>query len=293
MTLLLDDAGVRAGFDWNQAISVLRDTYAKSFGARYPARAMARGDHGWMRTMTGIPAGGGLMGLKTISVSVRTRRGSTLITLFDQQTAELVALLDGRPVTGYRTAATSALAADLLSVPGPLAVAVIGSGFEAKNHVRALAAIRNLKSVRVYSPKPESRTRFVTELADIRAPILPADSPAAAVADASLVICAARSHDESPTLLGEWLQQGMTVVSIGSTLPEQREVDPQVIARADVIIADVVDEVRQDTGDLLAAHAAGVDVGEIGSLADLVGGRHPGRTTAAQIVLYKSVGSAA
>jgi ornithine cyclodeaminase/alanine dehydrogenase len=133
----------------------------------------------------------------------------------------------------------------------------------------------------------------VTELADIRAPVLPADSAAAAVSDASLVICAARSHDESPTLLGEWLQQGMTVVSIGSTLPEQREVDPQVIARADVIIADVVDEVRQDTGDLLAALAAGVDVGEIGSLADLVGGRHPGRTTAGQIVLYKSVGSAA
>jgi alanine dehydrogenase len=291
MTLLLDDAAVRAGFDWNLAISAVRDAYAEtSGGARYPARAMARGDHGWMRTMTGIPAGDGLMGLKTIAVSLEKDRASMIIALFDQRTAELVALLDGRPVTGYRTAATSALAADLLSVPGPLTVAVIGSGFEAKNHVRALAAIRELTSVRVYSPRPESRARFAAELADL--PVLAADSAPAAVRDSSLVICAARSHDESPVLLGEWLQPGMTVVSIGSTLPEQREVDTEVIARADLIIADVVDEVTGDTGDLLAARAAGVDVGEIGSLADLVGGRHPGRTDAEHVVMYKSVGSA-
>lgn len=295
MTLLLDDAAVRAGFDWGQAISALRDTYAGSFEPpRYPARAQARGNHGWMRTMTGIPADGGLMGLKTISVSLTTRRGTILITLFDQLSGQLEALLDGRSVTGFRTAATSALAADLLAAPGPLDVAVIGSGFEAKNHVRALAAVRELKSVQVYSPSQDSRARFATELSELQAPITPVGSAAAAVDGASLVIAAARSHDESPVLLGEWLQPGMTVVSIGSTLPEQREVDPAVIARSDVIIADVVDEVLEDTGDLITARAAGIDVADqVGSLADLVGGRHPGRTDAGQIALYKSVGSAA
>lgn len=107
------------------------------------------------------------------------------------------------------------------------------------------------------------------------------------------VSLAARSRDETPTLRGTWLRPGVTVVSIGSTLPEQREVDTDVLGRADVIVADVVDEVLHDTGDLIAARAAGLDVaGKTCSLADLVSGRHPGRTDPAEVALYKSVGSA-
>jgi ornithine cyclodeaminase/alanine dehydrogenase len=118
-------------------------------------------------------------------------------------------------------------------------------------------------------------------------------SPETAVAGASLVICAARSHDESPILLGRWLTPGMTIVSVGSTVPEQREVDPETIGRADVIVADVVDEVLRDTGDLIAARAAGTEVGgRVASLAALVSGECTGRTDDRQVVLYKSVGSA-
>jgi len=294
VTLILDDAAVRSAFDWNRAVSAVRDAYAGAVDAsRYPGRGIARGDHGWLRTLSGIPAGDELMGVKIISVSMEKVRGALLIALFDQRTAELVALLDAHAITGYRTAATSALAADMLAAPGPVSVAMIGSGFEAKNHLRALSAVRPLTSVQVYSPRQDSRSRFVSELSDVPAPVMPAESAAAAVAKASLVICAARSRDETPVLDGNWLRAGATVVSIGSTLPEQREVHSNVIALADLIIADVVDEVLDETGDLLAAQAEGIDVtGDVGSLADLVGGRHPGRTSSDQIVLYKSVGSA-
>src|SRR5207237_4120725 len=118
-------------------------------------------------------------------------------------------------------------------------------------------------------------------------------SPEAAVEQASLVICAARSYDETPTLRGAWLRPGSTVVSIGSTLREQREVDPETISRADVIVADMVEEVLHDSGDLIAATAAGIDATErTRSLASVVGGRSSGRTDDEQIVVYKSVGSA-
>jgi ornithine cyclodeaminase/alanine dehydrogenase len=123
--------------------------------------------------------------------------------------------------------------------------------------------------------------------------VTPAPSPESAVAGAALVICAARSRDESPVLHGRWLTPGMTVVSVGSTLPEQREVDGETIARADVIVADVVDEVLRDTGDLIAARAAGTDVADrVVSLADLVSGAPGGRKDNGQVALYKSVGSA-
>jgi ornithine cyclodeaminase/alanine dehydrogenase len=113
------------------------------------------------------------------------------------------------------------------------------------------------------------------------------------VSGASVILCAARSYDETATLHGEWLQPGSTVVSIGSTVREQREVDPETIGRADVVVADMVEEVLHDTGDLIAARAAGIDISDrIRSLADVVAGRRDGRTDPRQIVLYKSVGSA-
>jgi alanine dehydrogenase len=293
MTLLLDDATVQSVLDWNLAISALRNAYTGADDReRFPPRAIARGDKSWLRTLGGVPDDS-LMGVKVIAAAPEARRASYLIALFDEGSAELVAILDGNSITGYRTAATSALAADLLSVPGPLAVAVIGSGFEAEKHIRALAAVRDLKSVRVYSPRQESRARFAAGLADLPAPVISAGAAEAAVADATLIICAARSYDETPVLLGKWLTAGTTVVSVGSTVPEQREVDPAVIAQAEVLIADLPDEVTGDTGDLIAARAAGVDLaGKVSSLHDLVSGRHPGRTSDGQIILYKSVGSA-
>ena len=294
MALVLSDDDVQMGFDWGLAIEALRTAYAGSpETGRYPNRTVARGGVNWFRTLSGIPADGSPMGVKVIAGAFARRQVSYLISLFDQDTAELVALMDGNSITGYRTAATSALAADVLARAGALQVAVIGSGFEARKHVRALAAVRSLRAVRVFSPRAESRTKFASELADLGISIQPAQSAAEAVGGADLVICAARSYDESPTMLGEWLAPGATVVSIGSTVPEQREVDSATIARADVIIADARHEVLHETGDLLAAAADGIDAtAKTASLADLIGGRHPGRERDDQIAVYKSVGAA-
>jgi ornithine cyclodeaminase/alanine dehydrogenase len=294
MTLLLSDADVRAMLDWRPAVAALRAAYqAAGDDGAYPGRLIARGGGTWLRVLPGVPGDGGLMGAKIIAAAPKAGRVSYLIALFDQATTELVALLDANSITGYRTAATSALAADLLAVPGPLTVCVLGSGFEAGKHLRAIAAIRDVTAARVYSPRATSRERFAAGLAHLGFPVEPVVSAETAVAGAALVICAARSRDESAILLGRWLTPGMTIVSVGSTVPEQREVDPETIGRADVIIADVVDEVLRDTGDLIAARAAGIDVGgRVASLADLVGGTCAGRTDDGQVVLYKSVGSA-
>ena len=294
MTMFITDAEVRAVFDWRGAIAALRAAYfVPDDAARFPGRTMARGDFGWLRTLSGVPGDTGLMGAKLIAASLTRRRVSYLIPLFDQQTAELAALLDGNSVTGFRTAATSALAADVLAPDRPLRVAVIGSGFEARHHVRALAAARALAAVTVFSPSPASRAKFADALADLKTPVTAAGSAAEAVEGADLVVCAARSRDETPTLHGAWLAPGMTVLSIGSTLPEQRELDTEAIRRADVIVADAVDEVSRDTGDMIAAAQAGVAfAGKLTSLASVVSGQVPGRPAPEAIVLYKSVGAA-
>jgi alanine dehydrogenase len=94
-------------------------------------------------------------------------------------------------------------------------------------------------------------------------------------------------------LHGDWLEPGMSVVSIGSTLPEQREVAVDVIERAESIIADVPDEVAHGSGDMLAASRSGIDfTHKLLSLNTVMRNRHPVRATPNGIVLYKSVGSA-
>ncbi|WP_046728217.1 ornithine cyclodeaminase family protein [Streptomyces humi] len=292
MTIFLTDADVRAAFGWPEAVAALRAAYsAPPDESRFPPRAMARAEGRWLRTLSGVPGDGAPMGAKLIAAAPRNRRASYLIPLFDQETVELLALLDGNAVTGFRTAATSALAVDALTPAGPLTVAVIGSGFEAQHHVRALAATRELSSVTVFSPDPAGRARFVDRLADLELPLRTAGSAAAAVDGAGLVLCAARSRDERPTLAAA--PPGATVVSIGSTLPEQRELDTAVVERADLIVADEVHEVAYGTGDLIAAKEAGVDLaGRLVSLADVISGRAPGRSGPDATVVYKSVGSA-
>jgi ornithine cyclodeaminase/alanine dehydrogenase-like protein (mu-crystallin family) len=169
---------------------------------------------------------------------------------------------------------------------------VIGSGFEARHALECLAAVRTLQAVRVFSPTPASRDRFAEGFRP-RLEITAVASPQSAVQDADVVVCAARSEDEAPVLHGAWLPAGCTVVSLGSTLPEQREVDEATMARAACIVADMPEEVRHDTGDAIAAANAGVDLaGKLVSLSDLVAGRVAARRDPADIVLYKSVGSA-
>ncbi|BEV15715.1 NAD(P)-binding domain-containing protein [Herbaspirillum sp. DW155] len=293
-TLFLTDDDVSQLHSWKDAIDALRAAYAAPVEQQMvPPRSMARGNGIWLRTLSAISPSGGHLGSKLISASPRAGCASYLISLFDEQTMALSALIDGNQITAIRTAATAAIAVDALAPRRALRVAVIGSGFEARSQLNALHAARSLQSVSVFSPTPASRERFAADFRH-RAGIDISAAPSAetAVKGVDVVICAARSRDESPVLRGEWLEPGMCVVSIGSTLPEQREVDVDVIARAGLIVADMVEEVAHDTGDMIAAHRAGIRFADkLHGLDDLIGGRLAPRPSG-EIALYKSVGSA-
>lgn len=294
-TLFLSDRDVGSLHSWTDAVAALRAAYAAPIGAHMvPPRSMARGDGVWLRGLSAISPNGGHMGSKLIAASPRARCASYLVSLFDQDTMALAALIDGNQITAIRTAATAAMAVDALAPAGPLRVAVIGAGFEARSQLLALQAVRPIASAAVYSPTPASRQRYADEFRQrYGITVVAAETPQQALDGADVVLCAARSRDESPVLLGAWLQPGMTVVSIGSTLPEQREVDVDVIRRAAMIVADMADEVAHDTGDMLAAAAEGVGFGgKLHALADVIAQRFPVLRAPGDIVLYKSVGSA-
>lgn len=292
--LFLTEADTEQILNWPDVIACLTAAYqAPDDPAAAPPRVVARKGSAWLRVLAALSSSGRHMGVKIIG-RARTPRSSYLIPLWDQETAELVCLLDGKHITGMRTAGTTAVAVERLLPPDSVHVAVLGAGQEAQAHASAIASVRQFKSLAVYSPTPASRENFAQKFAqELKIECRAVDSARAAVAQADLIIAAARSRDETPILEGAWLRPGVMVISIGSTLPEQHEVDPETIRRAEVIVADVPDEVMHETGDMLAARAAGVDFeSKIISLADLVQGRRTVRQTAGNIVLFKSVGSA-
>ena len=261
--LFLTDADVAELSDLPAAIAAIRAAYSAPVDdRRNPGRIFADSTREWMRVMPSVPASGRLFGAKSINGSFADGLAvSYLISLFDKETADLVALIDGNRVTGLRTAATSAVGTEVIAPKRPLRVGVIGSGFEAQSHTTALSLVTRFASVAVFSPTQKNRESFAESFTrSLRVQVDAVDSAERAVRGADLVLCAARSRDEAPTLRADWVGENATVVSIGSTTPAQRELPAELIARAALVVADGVEEVLHGSGDMITARAAGIDV---------------------------------
>ena len=279
---------------WDEMVACLRQAYTVPLApAASPPRTVARGQGAWLRTLTAVPPDSRFMGAKIFGLG-RAMMVEYLIVLTDQETGRIAGLIDANYVTGFRTAATSAVAVDRMAPAGAATLGVLGSGLEARSHVRAIASVRPIERLAVFSPTTANREAFAdTFTAELGVPCVAVGSAESAVADATLVVAAARSHDESPILRGEWLHPGMMVVSIGSTLPEQREIDARVVDVCDLIVCDAVDEVVEETGDMLAATAAEIRFDhKLVSLNDLMSGDADDRLAAAALPMFKSVGAA-
>jgi len=266
LPLFLTDADVGAVSDWASAIDAIRGAYSVAVDdARTPGRIFAQTDREWVRIMPSIPASGRVFGAKSIAGSFADGLTvSYLISLFDKDTADLVALVDGNRVTGLRTASTTAVGTAAITPHRPLRVGVVGTGFEARSHLAAFAHVLDMVSVSVFSPTRSNREKMAQEMtAALGTPVSAVESAEAAIDGADLVLCAARSRDETPTVRAEWIGADTAVVSIGSTTPAQRELPEDLIQRAAVIVVDTYDEVVHGSGDMIAARAAGIDVDSV------------------------------
>jgi ornithine cyclodeaminase/alanine dehydrogenase len=259
-----------------------------------PARSVAAVGKTWLRTLSAVPVGGRYYGAKVMGAAMGSAKSGVeyVIVLFDRETSCIAGLVDGALVTGFRTAATSAAALDRLASQSPACLAVLGSGLEASMHVRAIASVRELTEVVVFSPTPEKRAAFAEAVTrDLGVPARGAASGREAVDGAGLVLCAARSRGELPILYGDWLKPEATIVSIGSTVPSQREIDASVVARSDIIVCDMLEEVLEETGDMLAARKAGIALHDKSfSMADLMSGKLEDQLRGARTRMFKSVG---
>lgn len=215
---------------------------------------------------------------------------SALVIAFDPTTGSPVAMLDGAALTTLRTAAGSAVAIDALARADAADLGVLGSGVQARAHVRAIARVRPLRTVAIWSPDPQRRARAAADLtAELGIPVRAVDDPRSAVADRSIV--ATCTLATAPVLSGAWLAPGCTVVSVGSFEPDRAEVDAETIRRAATVVVDDPDTAARHAGPIVTAIADGVlGVADLVSLGAVLVGDQVGRPADEDIVFYNSVG---
>lgn len=219
-----------------------------------------------------------------------THQGTVL--LFDPQHGNPLVVMDASAITAIRTAAVSGAATRALALPRAGDLAILGSGVQARTHLEAMAAVRTLRRVRVWSRDAAHARAFAARHAELSpAPIEPIADAEAAVRGADLV-CTTTSSRE-PVLRGAWLAPGAHVNAVGACFPQARELDTEAVARARLYV-DRRESALHEAGDLLIPIHEGrlAETHIVGELGDLFLGRVPGRREPAEITLFESLGIA-
>ncbi|POX56290.1 ornithine cyclodeaminase [Streptomyces sp. Ru71] len=302
--LVLGRSHVEALLDMDALIDALAPAMADlSAGhASAPDRvaALVREREGFLAAMPGFVPSAGVLMSKLVSLfphnaGTRLPTHQALIVVFDPDTGEPVALLDGTVITAARTAACSALSVRLLAREDAAVLAILGTGVQARSHARAICRVRPVRQIRVAGRDPAKAAALAEELSSVlEAEVRAASGYADALDGAD--IAAATTHALHPVIRRPWLTPGVHITSVGYN-PAGREVDDATVAEALVCVESrraALAPFPAGSNDLLVPIRDGLITAEHvhAELGELVAGSRPGRTSPDQITLYKSVGVA-
>jgi thiomorpholine-carboxylate dehydrogenase len=199
-----------------------------------------------------------------------------VIQLFHRDTGVPIAVLGGRTITAWRTAAVSALATRQLTPLDARVLAILGSGVQARTHLSMLRRVRNFEEVRVWSRTPRNAKRFAEESG---AKAMDAQD---AVSDADVVVTV--THSSEPVLAGAWIKEGALINAVGAVGLHARELDDLAMQQSAVLVESREAAVKE-SGDI--AHS-GVPV--YAELGEILAGLKP--KPRARHFVYKSLGVA-
>ncbi|MFQ5704224.1 MAG: ornithine cyclodeaminase family protein [Gemmatimonadales bacterium] len=236
-------------------------------------------------------------GLKVVSVfpgnhgtPYDSHQGAVM--LFETAHGCPIAIVDASEITAIRTAAASGVATRLLAREDATTLAILGSGVQAKTHIEAIAAVRNIGQVRIYSRNPARREHLAKSASGELGITVQAVESAQSAVEGVDIICTTTSSKE-PVLQGDWIADGCHVNAVGSSVRFTRELDTAAVLKARLFV-DRVESTVNEAGDFLFPQQEGAldeshIVGEIG---DILLGKLKGRETPDEITLFKSLGLA-
>ena len=241
-------------------------------------------------------ADGGYLGVKVSTVfpgngarGLGAVQGSYVLS--SARTGQALATLDGLELTLRRTAAASALAASFLAREDAARLLVVGTGNLAPHLARAHCAVRPIRRIEVWGRDAAKASAVADRLRAAGLDARARTELEVAVGEADVISCATLSHE--PLVRGEWLRPGTHLDLVGAFTPRMRESDDDAVRGAEVFV-DTREGAAAEAGDLLRAIETGAFAWERlrADLFDLCRGEHPGRRDAAEITLFKSVGTA-
>lgn len=195
-------------------------------------------------------------------------------------------------LTGIRTGAVTGVAAKYLARQDARILGVFGAGVQAKQQIAGLMAVRPITLVKIFDVdlvKAEALAACTREQFGIAA--CAAANAQEAVVGSDLVVTATTARQ--PVFRGEWIEVGTHVTGVGANTPAKRELDATTFQRSKIVV-DFKDQALEESGDLREALKNGsIALDRVqGELGDIVTGKKEGRTSDAEITLFKSVGIA-
>ncbi len=294
---IFDTAATREALPFDRLIAALERLFIE--GCEVPLRhthtlTASDGSQGTVLIMPAWQADG-YLGIKTVNVypgnAARGLPGLfSTYTLYDAQTGQPLAQIDGDEITSRRTAAASALAASKLARRDARRLLVVGAGRVAALLPQAYRQVLPIDDVTVWARNPVQAAAVVDTWRGLGLAATAVPDLARAAAQADVVSCATLAT--APLVHGAWLRPGSHLDLIGSFTPQMREADDACFAGAGVYVD--TGEAASKSGDLLGPMSRGVlSAADIrGTLAALCRGSVPGRQSVAQRTVFKSVGTA-
>lgn len=293
MPLLLTEADVKSILTMPMALELVETSFRRLAEGKatlqYRQRLNVPGQ-GVLNHMAAADLTTGHMGLKIYSIS---RQGARfLVTLFQAESGELVALIEADYLGQMRTGAASGVATKFMARDDASVAAIIGTGLQAHTQLEAIAPVRKLREIRAYGRDAARREAFAKEMSTrLGIPVKAVGSAEEAVRGAQIISTATTA--KGPVLEGRWLEPGAHVNAIGVNQAQKRELDTEAVLRSDFIAADSREQSKIEAGDLIHAFAADASRWEsVHEFAEVVAGRVKARTSADQITLFKSNGVA-
>ena len=299
--LILNHEVVRELLPMAQCIDLMTDTLA----------ALARGTTVQpLRMVMPLPGRNGLLASMPGYLDERQAIGSKILTvfpgnwgtpyeshqgvilLFEAEHGSLKAIVDAGSVTAIRTAAASGAATRVLAREDAGDLAILGTGVQAEKHLEAMMAVRRITRVRVWSRKPENRSRFVKQAAMTQKIAVEATPSARDAVQRADLICTTTSSRE-PLVEGEWIREGAHINAVGACTPQSRELSTTVIVRSR-LYTDRLESLLKEAGEYLIPQREGaLSANHVrGEIGQVFAGMIPGRGTESEITLFKSLGLA-
>jgi ornithine cyclodeaminase len=243
-----------------------------------------------LHILQGAVPSAGVFGYKAYTSS---REGIRfLVYVFSAERGNLEAIVEANRMGMTRTGAAGGVAAKWLARKDAKVVGVFGAGWQSEGQIEALAHVRKLERVKVYSRTAEKLAKFCKKMTDkLAIDVVPAASPEDTVKASDIVVTITTSA--TPVFDGEWLAPGTHVNAAGSNSLLRREIDETTVRRADPVVVDSRPSAIKEAGDLLPALEKGrLHVGALTELGEVIAGTRAGRTSAEQITLFESQGMA-